>query len=614
MPNLFDTVPAGTAPEALLNYTRTALVLALVAVTSGYGSGDARAQGAHLGDGDVPVRHDCATGSEAVLEASRMAIHTPEMFGGGGHPHERPPQLRASVSQRGNIALIVDDDEEIIPRGMNWNDPQAVGETNWEMQQAFYQGFADDYDFLIFFTERNLDIGAYYSPRINDVTGIGYQHFTPEETFDSFDGRLRMQGIILMNNYRGFLGPQGMDIGRMTFNQELGHRWAARVHAIIAGRDSNETLGRDLSHWSYFMHSANSSMEGNTWLDRGRGEFVTRTRIDSFSFSNLDRYLMGLVSPAEADDEALFIIRDPLVGSQRDLTGNRINRSSPPQFGGGDKLVGGERYDLSIDDVVAAEGAREPSHLNSVKEFRAAFVLVMRPAHGLDDDDFDDFDAMRRRMAADFMEDAGNGMVLHTYLGSRVGLGEVCRFGIDCDPDLGGQCERPTEDADKLCLPECDVEQGCPQGWCCGGDVGLVEDLCVPPELCPEPAGEEGGDEAGEEVDGAGEAEEGGDDGDAEAGDEAGGAVGGELGALGEGEGEAAGDGGQVDLGESGAPAEGEGAGDVGSGGDVDPNPGGAGAGGGADGGVSRGGGRGGGGCSATPADGGLFVPWGVRR
>jgi hypothetical protein len=142
-------------------------------------------------------------------------------------------------------------------------------------------------------------------PLANDVRGIGYRHVVVgEETFNSVPG-LALDGILFMNSFRNY-GGQYAPIGRLTFNQELGHRWGSHVYFEDRNGPSTEMLGRDCSHWSFLMDSGNSAMEGNVWIDNGNRTFTTNTSFYDFGYSGLDRYLMGF-APAEAIAPWFFI-------------------------------------------------------------------------------------------------------------------------------------------------------------------------------------------------------------------------------------------------------------------------------------------------------------------
>src|SRR4029453_17309624 len=82
-----------------------------------------------------------------------------------------------------------------------------------------------------------------------------------------------------------------------VMGQEVGHRWLAFLKFRDANnRTSSALLGRDQAHWSFFMDSDASVMEGNDIEDLGGGSFRTVDAVKRYS--RLDQYLMGLVPPS----------------------------------------------------------------------------------------------------------------------------------------------------------------------------------------------------------------------------------------------------------------------------------------------------------------------------
>ena len=142
-------------------------------------------------------------------------------------------------------------------------------------------------------------------------------------------------------------------------------------------------LGRQRAHWSYFVSSGGSPMEGNTWQDIGGGSF--RTATPSGRFSPLDLYLMGVASPAEVPP--FFVIAEPNVNGQRDDTGAVINRESPPDRGR-PTTIRGRRVNYTIDDVIRANGRRSPAYIpgaspdggSAQPDLPVMWVLLARPA------------------------------------------------------------------------------------------------------------------------------------------------------------------------------------------------------------------------------------------
>jgi hypothetical protein len=153
---------------------------------------------------------------------------------------------------------------------------------------------------------------------------------------------------------------------------------------------TDSLLGRDRAHWSYFMNSGLSPVEGNAWDEIMPGVFRTISGTP-IRFSHLDLYLMGLL-PASAV-EPFYVIAEPDVMGQLDNNGQPINRASPPEgfgFSINPVTIRGRRVDYTIDDVIRANGARVPAYqdpdagmgdedggaMPSVREMRVAWILL----------------------------------------------------------------------------------------------------------------------------------------------------------------------------------------------------------------------------------------------
>ena len=147
-----------------------------------------------------------------------------------------------------------------------------------------------------------------------------------------------------------------------VLGQETGHRWGAFLSFKdpSTGGVSSALLGRAFSHWSFLFNSDASDLEGNEIQDQGGGTFKS---VDStVGFGPLDLYIMGLIPPSEVPP--LFIVRS-----------GDVLPEAPPEAG---VQLHGERVDLTIDDVIAAEGPRVPSSAQAPHSFNMAFVLVER--------------------------------------------------------------------------------------------------------------------------------------------------------------------------------------------------------------------------------------------
>lgn len=169
---------------------------------------------------------------------------------------------------------------------------------------------------------------------------------------------------------------------------EFGHRWSAVRFAETAPGRLAESVGDGANrggsrvrlditdgrgHWSFFLAADSpfpltgeregSVMSGGpTWIDNGDGTF---TRIGPnwhtpVGYNAIDLYLMGMLPPEEVPP---FFFIDDAERAGEDADGNEIWR--------------GDRIDLTIDDVIAANGPRTPGFAGSQKEFSLLLVGVV---------------------------------------------------------------------------------------------------------------------------------------------------------------------------------------------------------------------------------------------
>jgi hypothetical protein len=205
----------------------------------------------------------------------------------------------------------------------------------------------------------------FYVPIANDVRGIGYEHEDPREVFDDSPAS-RLEGIAFLNDFPYWqLHP---DEFRRDFAHEIGHRFGARVHADGAG---DTLLGREGQHWSYFLDSAGSPLEGNVWTQSDAADYVADTPLTLATFSELDLYLMGSLLAAEVGAKPLLATTTP--GS--DCLGHPITAASPPQSCGALAFEGSVST-IDIDAIVQAEGERDPAPDPTPRTLDVAFFVL----------------------------------------------------------------------------------------------------------------------------------------------------------------------------------------------------------------------------------------------
>jgi hypothetical protein len=153
---------------------------------------------------------------------------------------------------------------------------------------------------------------------------------------------------------------------------EMGHRWSAFVSAKVG----NDTIVLGPTHWDrglqapvpfpYQRPTEASAMGGGVWQDNLDGTFTQlddNYYVPATGWSYLDLYLMGLVAPSEVPD--FFILRN-LEHVGDDANGNPIFKA--------------DRTKLTIDELFAVAGSRDPDLDHSQRNFNTGMVLVVE--HG----------------------------------------------------------------------------------------------------------------------------------------------------------------------------------------------------------------------------------------
>lgn len=215
----------------------------------------------------------------------------------------------------------------------------------------------------------------YYVSVANDTRGIGYQHEDPREVFDD-SLHSRLEGVAFLNDFPYW--ESRPDEFARAFAHEIAHRFGARVHVQKAGLAPDALLGRQGFHWSYFLDSGGSPLEGNRWAGVGDG-LRAETPLSPGPFSDLDLYLMGVL-PAERVPPATLVRAEPVAG--RDCLGRPLSAASPPQ------TCGAVDFDatpvaFTIDDVIAAEGPRLPAADAAHKTLDVAVIVLQAGAADL---------------------------------------------------------------------------------------------------------------------------------------------------------------------------------------------------------------------------------------
>src|SRR5260370_31201757 len=116
------------------------------------------------------------------------------------------------------------------------------------------------------------------------------------------------------------------------------------------GSASDPMLDSAMAHWAFTYDSEASFLQGNRIRDDGPGaspRFTTTATVQEYS--PLDQYLMGFRAPEEVPPTFL-------------VNGTGISASRLPQVG---FSFGGQRHDISVEAIIAAEAPRPPGSTRS---------------------------------------------------------------------------------------------------------------------------------------------------------------------------------------------------------------------------------------------------------
>lgn len=213
------------------------------------------------------------------------------------------------------------------------------------LEQAVAEALADrdtTYDVVALTHSPSLPVvftaGAFHLGYDNlGIEGTGAPHLY-EPGFD-------LRAVLWMNDLT-YWDTYGDDMVGWVFAHELGHHWLAYPHLALPGVEPDALLGRQRFHWSYFLSTTNSPMEGNHWVDHGDGTFTTDIDAPRV-YSPLDLYMMGWLGPDEVPDTFLVVPDDP----------GELTRESAPAYLWDDPeavTLSGTRVEITLDDILEA--------------------------------------------------------------------------------------------------------------------------------------------------------------------------------------------------------------------------------------------------------------------
>ena len=233
---------------------------------------------------------------------------------------------------------------------------------------------ADELDFVVVFTSFDISFAeprvlAHYIGVKNDTAGIGVPLFDDSSFFGSAG---KLQGYVDMGQLSSWsTQPTDPEFQRTlaVLVHELFHRWSAFVRVRTGGDPASDALlGSDRAHWGFGTDSDGSVLYGNDWQDAGGGAYASTAALRYLS--PLDLYLAGFRAASETPPGVY-------------LDGAEVDRDGAPRQG---STVHGTRHDFTIEDVIAAMGARVPAADAAQHQFRIGFVYLVRPGEQVGDE------------------------------------------------------------------------------------------------------------------------------------------------------------------------------------------------------------------------------------
>jgi subtilase family serine protease len=274
----------------------------------------------------------------------------------------------ASLADYGNVTVME------VSGGYDAKNPD--GSVNSGPRKAiaseFFRTHKDEYDFIVVFSNFYFpmpDDGhakAFYLGVKNDTLNIGINAFNYAQEFGSTNDRL--QGMVDMGNLGGLVtDPMDPKFNETLYilSHEMMHRWGAQAKFNNSdGSISTALLGKDQDHWSFLLDSGGSLLYGNRWQDNGNGTFTSLAPQNEMKlYSPLDLYLMGMIDKFKVPP--MLLIESPGIDPGR-----------MPEAG---VTITGIARTVTIDDIIAAMGTREPDASTSQKSFKTAFIYITRP-------------------------------------------------------------------------------------------------------------------------------------------------------------------------------------------------------------------------------------------
>ncbi|HUQ91303.1 MAG TPA: hypothetical protein VM120_06460 [Bryobacteraceae bacterium] len=287
------------------------------------------------------------------------------------------------------------------------------------LAQRFYQAHEDAYDYLAVYNTlgiaaRSFAVATELSVRTTRRAGFGD---TVVDIGAQYGSANRLQAMLNMGPLTNYPRDPNAPVASRAGSGDtpltiLAHETGHLFLALASVRDEGNSqarpmLGAALAHWSFNFDSDASFLEGNRIRDNGENtspRFTTAATVEHYS--PLDQYLMGFRAPEEVP--AVFLARRTGIANDR-----------LPQAG---VSFNGDRQNVTVDDIIAAEGRRSPDHTVAQRHFRTAMILVVPDGTEPSADDLAQIDTLRSSFEGFYQRAASDRAFVETSLKRNLAL------------------------------------------------------------------------------------------------------------------------------------------------------------------------------------------------
>ncbi len=220
--------------------------------------------------------------------------------------------------------------------------------------KKFYQYESDVYDFISIYPQFETQTDAIHDYAQNFTEGIGHYLFNRTKEYGSKGKLLGMNVFKEIDYYFDDLNMVTWATG--TLVHETGHQWLARV-----GKELGLLEPPGWFHWHGDLNLHWDPMFGKDFVDLDNDgkydvlppPYSLDEVIKRKKFSSLSQYLMGLIPSKNVPPIEIFEYHDWPLGyfTLKDV--------------------------VSIEEIIALEGNRIPTSIESQKSFRMAFILLI---------------------------------------------------------------------------------------------------------------------------------------------------------------------------------------------------------------------------------------------